>query len=67
MAVSRDGTFLGVLGLADTLRPAIAATMQRLRALGVQHLVIIMPAADGPDGLRRVVHEVVEPLREQRG
>ncbi len=30
-------------------------------------LLVILPAASGPDGLRRVVHEVVEPLRERVG
>lgn len=41
MAISRDGVFLGVLGLADTLRPNIRATMQNLSALGIRHLVML--------------------------
>jgi Cd2+/Zn2+-exporting ATPase len=41
MAMSQDGRFLGVLGFADTPRPAVAQTMQRLRRLGIQHLVML--------------------------
>lgn len=41
MAVSRDGEFLGVLGLADTLRSNVPNTMKRLKSLGVEHLVML--------------------------
>ena len=41
MIVSQGGRFLGVLGLADTLRHNAAATMASLRKLGVQHLVML--------------------------
>jgi Zn2+/Cd2+-exporting ATPase len=41
MAVSQDGVFLGVLGLADTLRPNVSEAMNRLRTLGIQHLVML--------------------------
>jgi alkanesulfonate monooxygenase SsuD/methylene tetrahydromethanopterin reductase-like flavin-dependent oxidoreductase (luciferase family) len=37
------------------------------RASGAEHLVLIMPAADGPEGLRRMAHEVAEPLRARFG
>ncbi len=32
---------------------------------GAQHVVLILPAADGPDGLERLAHDVAEPLRER--
>ena len=32
---------------------------------GADHLILIMPASDGPEGLRRLAAEVAEPLREQ--
>ena len=41
MAVSRNGDFLGVIGLADTPRPAVTDTMQTLRTLGIEHLVML--------------------------
>lgn len=41
MAISQDGKFLGVLGLADTLRPNVAESMNRLRRLGIEHLVML--------------------------
>jgi Cd2+/Zn2+-exporting ATPase len=56
MAVSVDGRFLGVLGLADTLRPNAASTMQRLRELGVQHLVML--TGDNRDVAQRIATAV---------
>lgn len=41
MLVSQGPRLLGVLGLADTPRPGIHALMQSLRALGIQHLVML--------------------------
>jgi Zn2+/Cd2+-exporting ATPase len=41
MAISRGGRFLGVLGLADKTRPDVPQTMQRLRDLGMGHLVML--------------------------
>ncbi len=41
MAISRDGQFLGVLGLADAPRQDVRAVLERLRALGVRHLVML--------------------------
>ncbi len=41
MAVSRNGKFLGVLGLADTLRPSAVQALQRLRQMGIRHLVML--------------------------
>jgi Zn2+/Cd2+-exporting ATPase len=56
MAVSLDGRFLGVLGLSDTLRPNAAPTMQRLRELGVQHLVML--TGDNRDVAGRIAKQV---------
>lgn len=41
MTVSQGGRFIGVIGLADTLRKDVDKTMARLRDLGVQHLVMM--------------------------
>jgi Cd2+/Zn2+-exporting ATPase len=56
MAVSRGGRFLGVLGLADTPRPAVGETMQQLRGLGVQHLVML--TGDNDDVAQRIAKTV---------
>jgi alkanesulfonate monooxygenase SsuD/methylene tetrahydromethanopterin reductase-like flavin-dependent oxidoreductase (luciferase family) len=34
---------------------------------GAHHVVLVMPAADGPDGLAKLAREVAEPLRERFG
>lgn len=41
MAVSQNGRFLGVLGLADVARPNVRVTMNRLLTLGVKKLVML--------------------------
>jgi Cd2+/Zn2+-exporting ATPase len=41
MVVSHNGQFVGVIGLADTLRKDVDKTMGRLRQLGVEHLVML--------------------------
>lgn len=41
MAVQHNGTFIGVIGLADTLRQSVDKTMAKLRDLGVSHLVMM--------------------------
>jgi Cd2+/Zn2+-exporting ATPase len=56
MAVSRDGQFLGMLGLADTPRPGVQRVMGRLRALGLKHLVML--TGDNADVARRVAEDV---------
>jgi Cd2+/Zn2+-exporting ATPase len=55
MAVSRDGQMLGALGLADTLRANAPATMAQLRALGVQHLVML--TGDNQDVAQRIADQ----------
>lgn len=47
--------------------PALLREASRFAAAGVQHLVLYMPAAGGPAGLRRLATEVAEPLRERFG
>lgn len=56
MAVSYDGQFIGVLGLADTPRPQAKATLARLRELGVQHLVML--TGDNDDVAQQVGKEL---------
>jgi len=34
---------------------------------GVHHVILVMRADEGPEGLQRLAHEVAEPLREQFG
>jgi len=41
MVVQHGDQFIGVIGLADTLRPDVAQTMNQLRAQGVGHLVMM--------------------------
>jgi Cd2+/Zn2+-exporting ATPase len=56
MAISRDGRFLGVLGLADKPRPDVTQTMQRLRDLGMRHLVML--TGDHRDVAQRIAKDV---------
>ena len=41
MAVQHGDKFIGIIGLADTLRPDIAKAMGKLRELGITHLVMM--------------------------
>ena len=41
MTVSRNGTFLGVIGLSDAARPGAANMLSQLRNLGVKHLIML--------------------------
>ncbi len=56
MAVSRAGTFLGVLGLADKSRPNVGLVMSRLQTQGVQHLVML--TGDNQAVAERIAAEV---------
>ena len=56
MAVRHGGRFLGVLGLADTPRPGVRDVMERLRALGLKHLVML--TGDNSDVAQRIAAEV---------
>lgn len=48
-------------------QPAALRTAIDLVDRGAQHIMLLMPAADGPDGLQRLADEVAIPLREARG
>lgn len=51
-------------------RDGLAAQLEiagRLVEQGAQHIVLLIEASAGPDGLRRLAHEVAEPLRERFG
>ena len=42
----------------------VAATYARQ---GAHHVMLVIPADHGPEGLQRLAHEVAEPLRERFG
>jgi Cd2+/Zn2+-exporting ATPase len=56
MAVSRNGQFLGVLGLADSTRPGVRETLQTLRRLGVKRLIML--TGDNPKVAARIAGQV---------
>jgi Cd2+/Zn2+-exporting ATPase len=56
MAVGRDGTFLGVLALADRPRRDVRQTLQRLLDLGIKHLVML--TGDNEDVAQQIAREV---------
>ena len=41
MAVGVDGRIAGIVSVADTIRPDAAATIQRLRGMGIRNLVML--------------------------
>lgn len=56
MLIGYDGQVLGLLGLADSLRPNAKHTMQELSRLGVQHLVML--TGDNRAVAQRIAGEV---------
>ncbi|MDX1664399.1 MAG: heavy metal translocating P-type ATPase [Candidatus Promineifilaceae bacterium] len=56
MTVSRGGEFLGIIALADRPRPDIPATLDRLRALGIDRLVML--TGDNDDVARQIAAEI---------
>jgi alkanesulfonate monooxygenase SsuD/methylene tetrahydromethanopterin reductase-like flavin-dependent oxidoreductase (luciferase family) len=46
---------------------AMLRTAEWYMEQGAQHVILIMPAADGPDGLRLLAERVAEPLRARFG
>ncbi len=56
MAVSRGGTVVGVIGLADRPRPGVRETLERLVALGIRKLVML--TGDTEAVARRIAREV---------
>lgn len=55
MVVGHNGALLGVLGLADTIRPGVAQTMARLRDQGIEHLVML--TGDNEDVAKRIASQ----------
>ena len=41
LLVERDGTLMGVLAAADTIRPSVPAALERLRALGIKKIELL--------------------------
>ena len=56
MTLSRNGTFLGVLGLSDVARPGVTAVLSRLRNLGVKHLIML--TGDNQKVAQQIAQEV---------
>jgi alkanesulfonate monooxygenase SsuD/methylene tetrahydromethanopterin reductase-like flavin-dependent oxidoreductase (luciferase family) len=53
-AFLRDGDYAALLEIAAGLAEA-----------GAQHLILIVPAADGPEGLQKLADQVASPLRDR--
>jgi Cu+-exporting ATPase len=51
VGVEYDGRFLGWIGLADELRPTSAAAVARLRAMGIEPIIL---SGDGEEAVRTV-------------
>ncbi|HFQ92924.1 MAG TPA: heavy metal translocating P-type ATPase, partial [Anaerolineae bacterium] len=56
MAVSFDGRFLGVLALADTARPGVKETLQKLLDLGIDKLIML--TGDNAKVARQIAQQV---------
>lgn len=56
IAVSRNGTVLGVLGLNDAPRQGVETVMQQLRGQGIEHLVML--TGDNQDVAQRIAQQV---------
>ena len=68
-AVGRDPGQIEISAQAF-MRGEYATTLQVASSYlrqGVQHVILVMRADQGPEGLQRLAHEVAEPLREQFG
>jgi alkanesulfonate monooxygenase SsuD/methylene tetrahydromethanopterin reductase-like flavin-dependent oxidoreductase (luciferase family) len=64
-AVGRDPSEIEISAQVFA-REGTAAMLETASAYareGASHVILILPAADGPDGLERLAHEVAEPLR----
>lgn len=56
MTVSRNGTFIGVLGLSDVARPGVTEMLKQLRNLGVKHLIML--TGDNPTVAQQIAQEI---------
>jgi alkanesulfonate monooxygenase SsuD/methylene tetrahydromethanopterin reductase-like flavin-dependent oxidoreductase (luciferase family) len=69
-AVGRDPGEIEVSAqafLQDGDHAAMLQTAETFVEQGADHVILIMPASDGPDGLRLVAERVAEPLRARFG
>ena len=69
-AVGRDPGEIEVSAqafLRDGDHAAMLQTAETFVEQGADHVILIMPASDGPDGLRLVAERVAEPLRARFG
>ncbi|HEX3220675.1 MAG TPA: LLM class flavin-dependent oxidoreductase [Candidatus Limnocylindria bacterium] len=69
-AVGRDPREIEVSAqafLRDGDHAAMLQTAETFVEQGADHVILIMPASDGPDGLRLVAERVAEPLRARFG
>jgi P-type Cu+ transporter len=41
LLVEREGTLIGIIAVADTLRPEVKGAIERLRALGIRHIELL--------------------------
>jgi hypothetical protein len=51
--------------LRDGDYAAMLDTAARLAEAGAQHLILLVPASGGPDGLQKLADRVATPLRER--
>jgi alkanesulfonate monooxygenase SsuD/methylene tetrahydromethanopterin reductase-like flavin-dependent oxidoreductase (luciferase family) len=67
-AVGRDPEEIEISAqafLRDGDHAAMLETAAGLAEAGAQHLILIMPASDGPEGLQKLADRVATPLRER--
>ena len=67
-AVGRDPAEIEISAqafLRDGDHASMLETAAGLAQAGAQHLILIVPAADGPDGLQKLADQVASPLRER--
>jgi len=56
MIVARDGQFLGAIGLADRPREGVESVLDRLRGMGIEHLVML--TGDNPAVASTIAREI---------
>jgi alkanesulfonate monooxygenase SsuD/methylene tetrahydromethanopterin reductase-like flavin-dependent oxidoreductase (luciferase family) len=69
-AVGRDPAEIEISAqgfLRDGDHASLLRTAETFVELGADHVILIMPAAEGPDGLRLLAERVAEPLRARFG
>jgi Cd2+/Zn2+-exporting ATPase len=56
MLVSRGEMIIGILGLSDVPRPGVRAVLDRLRKLGIKHLIML--TGDNPQVAQQIAQEI---------